>query len=234
VPYYGVFMSNTTGALSGYAWAGDSPNYGWLSFNPSDLTGCPSSGSCTAQVNLTTGQVTGWAKFIGANGNLGAWDGWVSLSGSNNNGVSWGVTYSSSTGNFSGEAWGGDVVGWISFCDTASGNNYYCVTASPQAAVGVSAPIIIATSTGIDTSGQAWINVTWQNPISYKHVQIQISNANQSDINNKGLYRNIRRFDATNSTDAPYTAKTSANGVSYTISGLKASSTYGVFVRGYP
>ncbi len=131
VPYYGVFMSNTTGALSGYAWAGDSPDYGWLSFNPSDLTGCPSgsSSNCTAQVNLTTGQVTGWAKFIGANGNLGAWDGWVSLSG-NSNGVSWGVTYSSSTGDFSGEAWGGDVVGWISFCTTIPAREVTTDTAS--------------------------------------------------------------------------------------------------------
>jgi hypothetical protein len=128
------------------------------------------------------------------------------------------------------------AVGWISFCDTApfaSGNKYYCVTASPQAAVGVSAPIIIATSTGIDKSGQAWINVTWQNPISYKHVQIQISQPNPANPLDKSKYGAKKDFYSNNSADAKYVGMTTVSGVSTTITGLATSTTYGVFIRGY-
>src|SRR3989344_3554235 len=42
IPNYGVNVDKTTGIASGYAW---SSNVGWLSFNQSDLTGCPS-GAC--------------------------------------------------------------------------------------------------------------------------------------------------------------------------------------------
>ncbi len=226
---YGVFMNNTTGVLSGYAWAGASSDYGWLSFNASD------SSHPAAQVNSATGQVTGWAKFIGANSSLGAWDGWVSLSGNNGlptrspNYVSWGVTYSSSTGNFSGAAWGGDVAGWLSFCNTApfpSGANYCVTTGGTQTNQG---PQIIATSSTANS-----ITITWKNPINYSQVQIEQTlapNMNQQQIQDKTNYKAVKTFNATNASDTVYTNAT--NSVSYTIPGLNASSTYGVFVKGY-
>lgn len=55
---YGVQIDNLTGLFSGYAW---SENIGWITFNQADLAGCPS-GSCNAKVDLSTRQVSGWAK----------------------------------------------------------------------------------------------------------------------------------------------------------------------------
>ena len=74
-PYdFGVDISAANGLFSGYAW---SENIGWISFNSSDLVGCPS-GTCQASVNLTTGQVSGWARALSYGG---GWDGWIKLSG---------------------------------------------------------------------------------------------------------------------------------------------------------
>jgi hypothetical protein len=230
---YGVFMNNTTGALSGYAWAGDSPDYGWLSFNASDVQNCPPqsqahtlSSNCAPTVDKN-GDLTGWARFIGASSSLGAWDGWVSLSGYDANIQNkYKVHYDSSTENFSGEAWGGDVVGWISFCDTApfaSGANRYCVT------TGSTAPTIIATSSTANS-----ITITWKNPISYSKVEFYQTyqpNLGQLAIQDKGNYRVYRTFYATNASDTIYTNATSS--ISYTISNVSSSATYGIFIRGY-
>ncbi len=232
---YGVFMNTSTGVLSGYAWTEWN---GWLSFNPGDLTGCHS-GNCNAQVNLSTGQVSGWAKFIGADSTQGAWDGWVSLSGSNGlppgnaRAVSWGVTYDPSTGKFSGEGWGGDVAGWISWCDSApfaSGANRYCVTTGAGTLPSANAPTIISTSSTANS-----ITVTWTNPISYSQIQIEQTNApnmSAQQIQDKGNYIVVRTFNSSNPSDAAYTKAISS--ISYTIPNLNASSTYGIFVRGTP
>ncbi len=108
---YGVCENTTTGAISGYAW---SSNYGWISFTPTDLLGCPSgNNSCAPSVNLSTGAVTGWARACSAfqtgcsgslNLNTGGWDGWISLNG---------ITQSA-TGLWSGYAWGSNDIGWMS------------------------------------------------------------------------------------------------------------------------
>jgi PKD repeat protein len=105
---YGVNI-DATGVFSGYAW---SENIGWISFNESDLTGCPQT-PCRAWVDITSGNVYGWAKALSAdNPQSGGWDGWISLNGSN-----YGVNIDFD-GEFHGWAWGSDVVGWISFnCD---------------------------------------------------------------------------------------------------------------------
>ncbi len=125
-PGYGVVANQSTGNLSGYAW---SSNYGWLSFNLSDVSGCPSA-PCQPNVSPSTGAVTGWARFIAAPaGTTGVWNGWVHLSGSN-----YSVTYSPnpSTGSprFSGYAWGQNDIGWIHFSNDAN-CTIYCVTMDP-------------------------------------------------------------------------------------------------------
>ncbi|MFA6585908.1 MAG: hypothetical protein WCS86_01980 [Candidatus Paceibacterota bacterium] len=109
---YGVNI-DLSGDVSGYAW---SSNYGWLSFNSNELTGCPS-GICSARKEGNN--LVGWARFCsvfasGCSGALlpttatGGWDGWVSLSGAN-----YGVKLNQTADSY---AWGGpDIVGWIDF-----------------------------------------------------------------------------------------------------------------------
>lgn len=110
-----------TRLLSGHAW---SSNLGWISFESSDLTGCPS-GTCSARMNTGTGELSGWAKALSAEGaEAGGWGGWIKLRGATYgvlaNGVKW-----------TGYAWGGGAVtgtgemspyiggtaetGWVSF-----------------------------------------------------------------------------------------------------------------------
>lgn len=129
---FGVSVDTTNkstggiGSFSGYAW---SDNIGWVSFTSSDLTLCPS-GSCSAQVDWSTGKVTGWARALSGKNDpqAGGWDGWIKLSkGALDTGPTYGVTISGN--KFSGYAWGGGedvagvagVVGWIDFGPTVSG-----------------------------------------------------------------------------------------------------------------
>ncbi|MDO8603968.1 MAG: hypothetical protein Q7K40_00960 [bacterium] len=145
---YGVNLSTTkkstggTGNFSGYA---HSENIGWVSFNRSD-TGNPPGGPFNsgsghiAQVDWSTGKVTGWARALsgcenippdpaatpcvtagsGPGNNSGGWDGWIKLSkDSPDLGVPYGVVFSGN--KFSGLAWGGEVVGWIDFGPKVNG-----------------------------------------------------------------------------------------------------------------
>ncbi len=127
---YGVNISPLTGTgiFSGYAW---SENVGWITFNSGELTACPS-GTCNAQVDWTSGKVSGWARVLSQTG-----DGWIKLGG---DGLSWGgaactgvsnnantnrCNYGvkiSSVGVISGYAWSSDSVGWIDFA-AATGVN---------------------------------------------------------------------------------------------------------------
>jgi len=133
-PDYGVFLDDTTGDLSGYAW---SSNFGWLQFG--GLSGFPGGAGSNASVDMdsnspTYGEVSGWARFVtGAGGvETGDWDGWVSLNGSN-----YGVDLNLPGNAFSGYAWGGGDdsygnanttgVGWIDF----SGVTYEPFTGEP-------------------------------------------------------------------------------------------------------
>ena len=100
---YGVDIDETTGIFSGYAW---SENIGWISFNQSELSGCPS-GTCRAEVHLFNHEVSGWARAL-AYGD--GWEGWIRLRGSN-----YGVRINNITQEFEGWAWGNNVIGWISF-----------------------------------------------------------------------------------------------------------------------
>jgi len=125
---YGVYEDSSTGLLSGYAW---SPYFGWISFQ--DLSGCPS-GTCNAQVNLSTGSVTGWARSCASFSNknacsgtlevgAGGWDGWIHLSPTS--GSVYGVT--STNGCWSGYAYGSQDIGYIKFAGTAGDGSIYKV-----------------------------------------------------------------------------------------------------------
>jgi hypothetical protein len=129
---YGVIKDSVSGALSGYAW---SEYISWITFNQSDLAGCPS-GTCKAEVNTSTGVVTGWARACAAFSNkatcsgalesgAGGWDGWIHLGGTALDSTPYGVT--SSAGCWTGYAWGSNDIGAINFSGTASDASTYKV-----------------------------------------------------------------------------------------------------------
>ena len=134
VANYGVNIATTTGIFSGYAW---SENVGWISFNESELSGCPTS-TCRAWVDLSCPGdqclVYGWAKaLVGGTPESGGWDGWIKLRGfidTNGNGVKdageedYGVWIDphASPAEFKDWAWSDMVIGWMSFnCDNCEG-----------------------------------------------------------------------------------------------------------------
>lgn len=106
------------GLMSGVAWAAIDGNddYGWLSFNKSDLTGCPIAGTCDVEARVSAaGVMSGWARFLAPKNYSGTWDGWVSLG---NNGVdAKSSIVLNGSKNFVGSAWGGDIVGWLAFTE---------------------------------------------------------------------------------------------------------------------
>lgn len=110
---YAVNIPTSNGDLSGYAWSGD---YGWISFNASDVVGCPS-GSCSAR--RVGDDILGWARILSirdAGLNAGGWQGWVSLSDANAGGNGYGLKVSQMdmTGGNPTYAYS-DELGWIDF-----------------------------------------------------------------------------------------------------------------------
>lgn len=139
---YSVKLSTTTptsGTFDGnsYAW---SPHIGWISFNTSDLSASPACPGATApQVDLSTGDVSGWIRAIVGIGGAGGWDGCIKLSEPTSGTLfptryadgSRGVTYNKVAGQFRGYSWGGDVVGWLQFSPNLGiGNPVTCNGAS--------------------------------------------------------------------------------------------------------
>jgi len=133
---YGVDIDEDTGYMSGYAW---SENIGWISFNESDIAGCPS-GVCKAKMATVPSDgkyaITGWARVLSVKNepaNNGGWEGWIKLDG----------TYIDSVGDFHEFAWSDMVLGWLSFnsadCDgtrcTAVGSYKVHVDLPPKAKI---------------------------------------------------------------------------------------------------
>lgn len=107
---YGVNIPVDQGNLNGYAW---SENIGWVSFNQSDLTGCPQ-GQCVAKRDGIN--IKGWARILSirdaaAVGNSGGWQGWVALSG-----AGYGLKLDTANNKFqSGSYAWSDELGWVDF-----------------------------------------------------------------------------------------------------------------------
>lgn len=142
---YGVGIDDVTGAFSGFAW---SENIGWIKFDPAGPY--PGQIKSGAQLNLDTGEVSGWARACagaanpdctgGTNPESGGWDGWIKMKNHpSDGGADYGVAVDQDTGELHGWAWGSDVVGWVSFnCQEggSSGENIcsqsnYQVTTTP-------------------------------------------------------------------------------------------------------
>jgi len=151
----------------------------------------------------------------------------------NSNGVSWGVTYSSSTGDFSGEAWGGDVVGWISFCDTApfaSGANRYCVKAQNTQNTQIAPPTITSIS-NVTSNG---FTVQWTNPQDYSRVEVYVSSGgNINDFSKSTPKAKYSKTDPQSKKCGNASNCTTPVIQTSIVSGLTSGTLYGVKVRGY-
>ena len=209
---YNVYM-NSDRSLHGYAWT---DSYGWLSFDPPDLNGCPL-GTCAPTV-ASDGSVSGWAKFIAADPSQSAWNGWVSLRGIAKDGSAYGLCYgdakdlngagcqengSATNNKFSGFAWGGDVTGWLGF------NN---------AAANVSGLIITKTK-----AGQTDVQIDWTNPKDYKSENLFIYNGDPLGVS-KDKFNPVLSV-AMDPSQGPH---------SVDVQKLTAGTTYGFYVEGTP
>jgi len=113
---YGVNIPSVDGNLSGYAW---SDNVGWISFNSTDVAGCPI-GDCSAKRVGNT--IVGWARILAlrSTGSFsGHLDGFLSLNTKNLTSIPYGVSITGNT--LAGYAWSG--IGWIDFSGVSIDNN---------------------------------------------------------------------------------------------------------------
>lgn len=89
------------GTIRGAAWAnvtdGNGSVYGWVSFEPNDLSGCPGGSGCSAHM-AADGSVSGWARFIAAKGSSTGWDGWISLRAGTKDPIQYGTCFGHSDG----------------------------------------------------------------------------------------------------------------------------------------
>ena len=138
---YGVRAPLTDGNLSGHAW---SEYYGWISFEASDVQGCPS-GTCSAR--RSGNDIVGWARILSIKkayeeNNSGGWQGWISLKGTD-----YGVTITNAPnteddGEFNGYAWSNEL-GTISFRGNVGTNLEYGAQIKPPTVVINSNPLSI-------------------------------------------------------------------------------------------
>lgn len=148
---YGVIVDTAnkatggTGVISGTAWsrgADETGGVGWISFDRVKTGNPPAAPFDSglgpiAQVDWSTGKVTGWARALAgceeipgapapcssssAGAAAGGWDGWIKLSDDTTVPVWSGKGVKISGNRFSGYAWGGDVVGWVDFAPKVAG-----------------------------------------------------------------------------------------------------------------
>ncbi len=112
---YGVNIPIGSGELSGYAW---SENVGWISFQKSDVAGCPS-GVCSAYRSGNI--IRGWARILSpldAGTNAGGFEGWIKLHSEVGDPVSYGITINTAVApaRIDGYAWSNEF-GWIKMHD---------------------------------------------------------------------------------------------------------------------
>lgn len=164
---YGLNIPSDNTDVTGYAW---SENVGWISFQPSDLVGCPSSSCSARRVNDT---VEGWARIVSIKtaslaGNAGGWSGWIKLHSNSTDPVQYGITLpASGNGALGGYAWS-DELGWISFskasmstpgCGAATRTYVYTETgygASPEFCTNGTTPTPSSPSFPAEGSSVGW------------------------------------------------------------------------------
>ncbi|MFZ2226088.1 MAG: hypothetical protein WA064_01055 [Candidatus Moraniibacteriota bacterium] len=145
---YGIAIPIGDGTLSGYGW---SENIGWISFNASDLAGCPS-GSCLAVKSGNS--ITGWARILSikdalAGGNSGGWEGWISLAGAGY-GLQINPDGSFTKSATTSYAWSNEL-GWIDFSRVSFKTLLAGASASPNIVADTTPTNIIVAVTGTTT-----------------------------------------------------------------------------------
>lgn len=154
---YGVSIDQSTGLLSGFGWIGEESSAGagptgWVSFQvgdgnsltTDDLDGCPTL-PCEARMNVSTRQLSGWAKVLTIN-SVDSTEGWIHLSGIAQDNSSYGLSVDNS-GNINGWAWGNALLGWVSFsCNNLETDNSSCTSANYQVTTNTTQPINLTTS----------------------------------------------------------------------------------------
>lgn len=113
---YGMKFPTGDGNVTGYAW---NENYGWISFNGPDLSGCA---PVLEQAKVVGSALSGGARILSVRDggtNAGGWSGCISLSG-----AGYGVTINPDGSTLSGYGWNGENImsngvveglGWIDF-----------------------------------------------------------------------------------------------------------------------
>jgi len=211
---YGVYIDSNNN-LVGYAWS----DYGWLSFNPSDLDATHTQ----AKIDQN-GTLSGYARFLAFKDGNSSWDGYVPLNG---------ILYDASTGHFTGKTPLPliSILGQMSFCDSNNPQNpLYCVKTQST----FNAPQITSLKSISPTS----IEVKWINPQDYKEVEIWVSNDN--DPYNFPFYESPKTYldsspETTRCGDAQNRNETCGTPKEYTAivsNGIHPGTLYGVKVRG--
>ncbi len=110
---YGVFVPESDGDVIGYAW---SENVGWISFQPTDLVGCPQA-PCSAY--RLDDEIYGWARIVSirsalGQSNAGGYEGWIKLHSESGDPVTYGLSIDAlgAPNTIDGYAWS-DEFGWI-------------------------------------------------------------------------------------------------------------------------
>ena len=175
------------------------------------------------KIDSSTGKLSGEAKFLSfGDGSNSSWNGLVDLSD---------ISYNPSTGNFGGQTptTPVNVLGQMSWCGSS-----YCVTTANvtggnQWPTNVTIPSASVTSNGF--------TVQWTNPQSYKQMGIYLFSAQDPNFNicpsstpnpanNPSCYQSYPI--PSNLQSALSATGTQTLG----ISGLNASTTYNIFIRG--
>jgi hypothetical protein len=144
-----AILSGTTGALAGYGW---SSHLGWLSFAQGDTTGC-ATGATQSKFDLSTNQLSGWARFISVPVTDTGWNGCVNLKWGT--GPTNGVQYNpSATPSIFGMAWGSSVVGWLGFFASydGAGTTVHLQIAEGSGGVPSDGPITLPSSGASDVT----------------------------------------------------------------------------------
>lgn len=102
---YGVHLEND-GSFTGYAWS----EVGWIQYDP--VGPYPEAPNYSARWNAATGEISGWARAIGAGSSYG--NGWIKMRSTSSDPVAYGVSLAKTTGLWSGHAWN-DAFGWIQY-----------------------------------------------------------------------------------------------------------------------
>jgi|GEM_PF-3102873 len=193
---YGVKIDALSGDFSGYAW---SENIGWISFNRVD-TGDPPSAPFNdgsgpiARYNLTTREITGWARVL-ANGN--GWDGWIRFCDSSVPKCSAAnqIAKIDTSGDWQGWAWSDIVAGWINLNCASQGNcgvsNYKVQAVTNRAPIATNLSVTSIADSNYCTVPSHKLSWTYSDQDNNPESKFQLQIDNNNDFSSPEIDRTI-------------------------------------------